>query len=65
MPMPEATVDKDQLPASGKNQVWATRKFFFMQPIPIAERMHQASNSDFWLGIFGPNQPHTLAAFSA
>lgn len=60
--MEETAVDKDDLPATGKHQVGATRKVAAMKTIAKAEAMHQAPDRKFGLGVLSADQRHPLAA---
>jgi hypothetical protein len=62
VPMPEAAVDEDDLPAWPEAQVRAAWQIAAVQPIAISERINQSAHNQLGLGVLAPDAPHALAA---
>lgn len=62
MLMPETAVDKDCLLSANERQVRFPRKVLAVEPIPIAEAMHQPAHKKLRLHSFAPDRPHICTA---
>ena len=60
--VPEASVDKNDLLETGKNQVWLPRQSVPVQPEAVTQSVGQAANSQFRLGILRPDGAHNSPA---
>lgn len=56
--MPEAAVDEDDLPPSGKDQVGRAGQVAAMQAEAIAEAVDQASDGELGAGVLAANAGH-------
>lgn len=63
MLMPETPIHENGFPAACKNEVWFPRQPLSMQPVMVSQRIHQLSDSHFWLHVLAADFPHVLAAF--
>ena len=63
MPMPEAAMHENHLPSGRENQIRVARQRPRMEPIPITQTMHQASDNHLWPSILPPDHRHPLTTF--
>lgn len=62
MPVPEAAMNEDDLPARGKDDVWATGEVSPVEPVSIAELVEKSADGPLRSRILTPDPPHVLAA---
>ena len=62
MPVPKASVNKQDLLPRGKHQVRAAGERSLMQPVPVAEGMNQPSHQHLRLGVFASDSRHAQMA---
>src|SRR5690349_15857602 len=55
MPVPEASVNKDDCPVSWEHEVRRPRKVWAVQTEAIAHRMHKLADSELGLGVLLPD----------
>ena len=61
MLVPVTAMDKDDLIAAGKNQIWFSWKIFSVQSISESQAMNQPPYSDFKIRINSMHVPHYCA----
>ena len=62
MPMPEASVDKNNRTVLRQDNVWITGKVTAMKPESKTQLMKQRPYFDLWVGVFALDRPHQAAA---
>lgn len=62
MPMPETTMDEDDLSATGKHKIRLSGQVGTMQPETISEGVDQSAYCYFWLSVLAPDPRHPFAA---
>lgn len=51
MPVPETSVNKDNLSAAWKNEIRLPRQARVVEPVSVTERMDKLSYGEFWAGV--------------
>lgn len=61
--MPETTVDKDDGPAAGKDQVRLAGQARAVKPVSVTARVKGATNGELGFCVLGADTTHALGAF--
>jgi hypothetical protein len=62
MQVPEATVNKNHLPARGKYKVRFSGEVLTVKPEAVTVAVEQSAEEQLRRGIFRPDLPHIIAA---
>lgn len=62
MPVPKATVDEDDLPPAGEDEIGFAGKVLAVQPEAVAHAVNEAADQQLDLAVLGADAAHQLAA---
>ena len=65
MAVPETTMDEDDLPQLGEDNVWFSRKSGNVGPEFETARTSYFPHQEFRFGVLGANERHALTSFAA
>jgi hypothetical protein len=60
--VPVAAEHLNDLPEAWKHKVRTAGKVRNVQPVPVAHRVHEPSNDQFWRSVFAPDMRHVSAS---
>jgi hypothetical protein len=61
MPVPETTMNKNNFPTAGKDNVRTARQIALVQPVPISSRVQEAAHEEFRPGVLALDRLHGAA----
>ena len=60
--MPKATMHEDRFPTTSEHQIGSAGKMPTVQPVPIAQAMHESADCQLGPSVLVPNGSHSLTA---
>jgi len=62
MPMPEASMNENDLLPSRKNKIWIPWQCRHMEPVSVTLRVNHPTDDEFWFRVFPSHEAHPFAA---
>jgi len=63
VPVPETSIDENNLSASTEHYIWFAREVFAMKSVAVSKTMDKASNQHLRAGVLAMDSAHYFAAF--